>query len=180
MLSWLLLNCNIHVKHINICLCVHVVYTLLRYVMTNIHQLKRNCRINGANFDVQNGFTTQLRVCDWFAFDGSWLMSKYNFVYVYITVCVHTIHFSATSIYWLTHLFNFDSLPFYFTLRLSPVSYRFRVFFVFICYYLLFSSIFHPQSRTFSMCGFWLPLRARPHSHSFSFNGTNKSKRALI
>lgn len=127
-----------------------VVYTLLQYVMTNIHQLKRNCRINGANFDVQNGFTTQLRVCDWFAFDGSWLMSKYNFVYVH-NCCVHT-KYSFSHRCWHTCS---TLIPFNSTLFTPPLIVSFR-FFVLLSVS-TFSSIYYPQSACFR-CGFSLPL----------------------
>lgn len=111
------------------CVFVHVVYKLLRYVMTNIHQLKRNCRINGANFDVQNGFTTQLRVCDWFAFDGSWLMSKYNFVYVHNMLCTHRTLFKPP--YWHTCS---TLIPFNFTFH--SASHRFfQIFFCVISFH---------------------------------------------
>lgn len=120
-----------------VCLCVERVLC----VMTNIHQLKCNCRINGANFDVQNGFTTQLHVCDWFAFDGPWLMSKYNFV------CVHNCVYTTLLATILTHLFSFDSLQFYFSLlSVCPFLSDF-FFYLHLSIYLLF----HPSRF---QCGF--------------------------
>lgn len=120
-----------------VCLCVERVLC----VMTNIHQLKCNCRINGANFDVQNGFTTQLHVCDWFAFDGPWLMSKYNFV------CVHNCVYTTLLATILTHLFSFDSLQFYFSLFLHRMSVSFRFFF----FISTFPSIFYSTLPVFNV-----------------------------
>lgn len=137
---------------------VCVVYKLLRYVMTNIHQLKRNCRINGANFDVQNGFTTQLRVCDWFAFDGSWLMSKYNFVYVH-SRCVHTEHSLSHCTDTPVQLWFPSILPFN-----PPLTASFRFF---LCYRFPLLYLFFTRSPTaFGGAFHYLSRYFPPHSRS--------------